>query len=201
MREAVAVSEEYAGQPVWQGIVHVFDLEGHAAASTAYAWSSPIRGQHEAPVLCRATRAAGRFAAGGCAGGNRGGVPNGTEIGSQMVRKAAIWIALGVAGALLAGWTAHFLGPDGKMPSSSMPLPSGVASKIGCGVLAISSSIRTLPRRIRGAIDRADQLTRERASGAMVGLGQRDVADARIVDEQPVWKVALLVNNPDHAVR
>lgn len=44
LREVVAVSEEFRGQPVWQGIVHVFDLEGHPSATTAYAWSSPIEG-------------------------------------------------------------------------------------------------------------------------------------------------------------
>jgi hypothetical protein len=44
LREAVLVSEEHAGHPVWQGIVHVFDLEGHPTATRAYAWSSPIEG-------------------------------------------------------------------------------------------------------------------------------------------------------------
>jgi hypothetical protein len=44
LREVVAVSEEFHGRPVWQGVVHVFDLEGHPSATTAYAWSSPIEG-------------------------------------------------------------------------------------------------------------------------------------------------------------
>ena len=44
LREVTPVSEEFPGQPVWQGVVHVFDLTGHPAASTAYAWSSPIEG-------------------------------------------------------------------------------------------------------------------------------------------------------------
>lgn len=39
-----AVSEEFEGKPVWQGIVHVFDLHGHPKAKRAYAWSSPIQG-------------------------------------------------------------------------------------------------------------------------------------------------------------
>ena len=42
LREVEPVSEEFAGHPVWQGVVHVFDLTGHPAATTAYAWSSPI---------------------------------------------------------------------------------------------------------------------------------------------------------------
>jgi hypothetical protein len=31
-------------EPVWEGVVHVFDLEGHPKATRAYAWSSPIEG-------------------------------------------------------------------------------------------------------------------------------------------------------------
>src|SRR3954469_7386531 len=44
LREAVAVIERFRGKPVGEGIVHVFDLEGHPSATTAYAWSSPIEG-------------------------------------------------------------------------------------------------------------------------------------------------------------
>ena len=40
----VAVSERFADAPVWEGRVHVFDLEGHPTATRAYAWSSPIEG-------------------------------------------------------------------------------------------------------------------------------------------------------------
>jgi hypothetical protein len=29
---------------VWEGIVHVFELEGHPKTTRAYAWSSPIEG-------------------------------------------------------------------------------------------------------------------------------------------------------------
>jgi len=32
------------GRPVWQGLVHVFDLAGHPTTTRAYAWSSPIEG-------------------------------------------------------------------------------------------------------------------------------------------------------------
>ena len=42
--EAVEVSEKYEGQPVWKGIVHVFDLDDHPNATRAYAWSSPVEG-------------------------------------------------------------------------------------------------------------------------------------------------------------
>jgi hypothetical protein len=40
--EVVPVSEAFQGHPVWQGIVHVFDLTGHPTATRCYAWSSPI---------------------------------------------------------------------------------------------------------------------------------------------------------------
>lgn len=32
------------GATVWEGVVHVFDFEGHPKATRAYAWSSPIEG-------------------------------------------------------------------------------------------------------------------------------------------------------------
>lgn len=41
---AVSVDERHDGEPVWQGMVHVFDLAGHPTATRAYAWSSPIEG-------------------------------------------------------------------------------------------------------------------------------------------------------------
>jgi len=31
------VRETFLGQPVWEGLVHVFDLEGHPKATRAYA--------------------------------------------------------------------------------------------------------------------------------------------------------------------
>ena len=43
-REVVPVCETFNGQPVWQGEVHVFDLDGHPKATRAYAWSSPVDG-------------------------------------------------------------------------------------------------------------------------------------------------------------
>jgi hypothetical protein len=38
-RESVPVKEVWQGQTVWDGVVEVFDLEGHPDANTAYAWS------------------------------------------------------------------------------------------------------------------------------------------------------------------
>ncbi|KAF0105946.1 MAG: hypothetical protein FD144_150 [Rhodospirillaceae bacterium] len=42
--EAVPVKELYEGKTAWEGVVHVFDLEGHPKATRAYAWSSPVDG-------------------------------------------------------------------------------------------------------------------------------------------------------------
>jgi len=39
-----ACKRTFNGQPVWKGVVHVFDLEGHPKSTRAYAWSSPIEG-------------------------------------------------------------------------------------------------------------------------------------------------------------
>jgi hypothetical protein len=44
LAQSVPVLETFKGHPVWEGIVHVFDIEGHPMASRAYAWSSPIEG-------------------------------------------------------------------------------------------------------------------------------------------------------------
>lgn len=38
-RETIPVHEVFRGQTVWQGCVEVFDLDGHAKAKRAYAWS------------------------------------------------------------------------------------------------------------------------------------------------------------------
>src|SRR6476660_5489509 len=42
--QSVPVDGRHHGKPVWQGVVHVFDLSGHPKATRAYAWSSPIEG-------------------------------------------------------------------------------------------------------------------------------------------------------------
>ena len=36
------VKEVWQGKTVWEGTVHVFDLEDHPRATRAYAWSSPV---------------------------------------------------------------------------------------------------------------------------------------------------------------
>ena len=42
--QSVPVRETFEGKLVWEGVVHVFDLEGHPKVTRAYAWSSPIQG-------------------------------------------------------------------------------------------------------------------------------------------------------------
>jgi hypothetical protein len=42
--QSVPVKEAHAGQTVWEGVVHVFDLADNPKATRAYAWSSPIEG-------------------------------------------------------------------------------------------------------------------------------------------------------------
>jgi hypothetical protein len=42
--ENVAVIEMFGEEPVWGGVVSVFNLEGHPQATKCYAWSSPIEG-------------------------------------------------------------------------------------------------------------------------------------------------------------
>lgn len=38
----INVTEKFDLQIVWEGIVHVFNIEGHPKANKCYAWSSPI---------------------------------------------------------------------------------------------------------------------------------------------------------------
>ena len=47
LRQSVPIAETFKGYPVWEGTVHVFDLEGHPTAKRAYAWSSPIEGSEK----------------------------------------------------------------------------------------------------------------------------------------------------------
>jgi hypothetical protein len=37
--ESVPVKEAYQGKTVWDGIVEVFDLQGHPSANRVYAWA------------------------------------------------------------------------------------------------------------------------------------------------------------------
>lgn len=58
-RQAVQVLETHDGETVWEGDVHLFDLEGHRTATTCYAWTSPVEDSdrlcyyailHEGPI-------------------------------------------------------------------------------------------------------------------------------------------------------
>ena len=42
--QSVPVKETFGGKTVWEGVVHVFRVDGHPQAKKAYAWSSPIKG-------------------------------------------------------------------------------------------------------------------------------------------------------------
>lgn len=37
--ESVPITETFQGRTVWDGVVEVFDLQGHPKANRAYAWS------------------------------------------------------------------------------------------------------------------------------------------------------------------
>ena len=43
----VPVRETFQDQPVWAGVIHVFDIAGNPNAIRAYAWSSPIEGSEK----------------------------------------------------------------------------------------------------------------------------------------------------------
>ena len=43
-RNTVKIHEIFQGSTAWDGVVHVFDLEGHPSSKTGYAWSSPVEG-------------------------------------------------------------------------------------------------------------------------------------------------------------
>jgi hypothetical protein len=45
--QTVPVRETFRGQSVWEGLVLVFDLDGHSTATRAYAWSSTIEGSEK----------------------------------------------------------------------------------------------------------------------------------------------------------
>ena|SRR5665213_1409176 len=50
LAQTVPVRETFKGQAVWEGVVHVFDLEGHPSAARAYAWFSAIDGSDKRRV-------------------------------------------------------------------------------------------------------------------------------------------------------
>ena len=45
--DTLPVKEIFEGETVWEGVVHVFDLEDHPRATRAYAWSSPVDGSNK----------------------------------------------------------------------------------------------------------------------------------------------------------
>jgi hypothetical protein len=47
--ESVPIKETFQGQTVWEGLVEVFDLEGHATAHRVYAWAHKT-GNPDKPV-------------------------------------------------------------------------------------------------------------------------------------------------------
>jgi hypothetical protein len=45
LAESVPVLESFGGKLVWDGVVHVFDLDHNPTATRAYGWSAPIKGK------------------------------------------------------------------------------------------------------------------------------------------------------------
>jgi hypothetical protein len=45
--QTAPVRETWRGKLAWEGVVHIFDVEGHPEAKRAYAWSSPIEGSEQ----------------------------------------------------------------------------------------------------------------------------------------------------------
>jgi hypothetical protein len=43
----IPVVETWQGKIVWDGVVSVFDLNGHQRAKRAYAWSEPVEGSNK----------------------------------------------------------------------------------------------------------------------------------------------------------
>ncbi len=41
--ESIRVKEEFEGQAVWEGTVHIYNVD-HQDTNTCYAWSSPVEG-------------------------------------------------------------------------------------------------------------------------------------------------------------
>jgi hypothetical protein len=41
--QSVPVKEAFEGKAVWDGVVHVFRIDGHPRANKAYAWSPRLR--------------------------------------------------------------------------------------------------------------------------------------------------------------
>lgn len=53
--EEVAVVEKFGDTTVWEGIVYLFDIDGHSKTKQCFAWASPIEGSKKYryyAVLC-----------------------------------------------------------------------------------------------------------------------------------------------------
>ena len=44
LTHVLSVTEKFESKTAWEGVVHIFDLDGHPTATRAYAWSSPFEG-------------------------------------------------------------------------------------------------------------------------------------------------------------
>lgn len=73
--QTVPVRESFQGQPVWEGVVHTFDLEGHPCLCMVLGY----RGERQAAVLCRAGDRRYHVAPGCGAGCYRGGASDATQ--------------------------------------------------------------------------------------------------------------------------
>ena len=62
LAQSVPIRETFDRKTVWEGVVHVFDLDGRPTATRAYAWSSPIEGKRQEAVLRGAASAASHVA-------------------------------------------------------------------------------------------------------------------------------------------
>lgn len=40
--ESVPVKEVFEGESVWEGVIEIFDIEGHTTATRCYAWSHEV---------------------------------------------------------------------------------------------------------------------------------------------------------------
>jgi hypothetical protein len=60
LAQPVPVLETFKGKTVWEGVVHVFDLTGHPAATRALCLVLDNRGKHEAAFRRRVASVASR---------------------------------------------------------------------------------------------------------------------------------------------
>lgn len=44
LQQVERITETFNGRTAWDGVVHVFALDGHPEAKVAYAWTAPIEG-------------------------------------------------------------------------------------------------------------------------------------------------------------